>query len=315
MACVILGPALLGLFLVLYKEAKKSTDGSIYMDRNFYGTLKVGRYLDNGKEPYRLLLNGRITHGYQYESQEACDWITTYYTYGSGVELAVRFTPEKEKRVGVVGLGVGTIAGYAQKGDFYCMYDINPAVVSLSSDEQKQFTYCLNARSRGAKVEIIGGDARLAMERELYNGKSRQFDVLALDAFSSDSIPVHLLTLEAMEIYGKHLKKDGVLAIHISNRYLDLAPVVQRLARELSYKMILVDSPDGKEVGQDWVYAATWILLSRNQEFIDKVEANGEGQTDLRGRQDLPLWTDDYASVFRIMRKPDWFPVWLGGAR
>jgi len=195
------------------------------------------------------------------------------------------------------------------------MYDINPAVVSLSSDEQKQFTYCLNARSRGAKVEIIGGDARLAMERELYNGKSRQFDVLALDAFSSDSIPVHLLTREAMEIYGKHLKKDGVLALHISNRYLDLEPVVQRLARELSYKMILVDSPDGIEVGQDWVYAATWILLSRSQEFIDKVKANGEMQEDLSEVQGLPLWTDDYASIFRIIRKPDWLPVWMEGGQ
>ena len=310
---LILGPALIGLFVGLYKEAKESTDGSIYTDRNFYGTLKVGRYLDEGDEPYRLLLNGRITHGYQYESQEARDRVTTYYTYGSGVELAIRLTPDKEKRVGVVGLGVGTIAGYAQKGDLYWMYDINPAVVSLSSDEQKQFTFCLDARARGAKVEIIEGDARLAMEREIQTGKNRQFDVLALDAFSSDSIPVHLLTREALDIYGKHLKNDGVLAIHISNRYLDLEPVVQRLARELSYQMILIDSPDGKEVGQDWVYSATWILLSRSEEFIEKVEANGEIRTDLSGRQDLPLWTDDYASIFRILRKPDWLPVWLGG--
>ena len=312
---LIIGPALLGFFLGLYKEVKNSTAGAIYMDRNFYGTLKVSRYLDQGNEPYRLLLNGRITHGYQYENHEACDWITTYYTYGSGVELAIRYTPDKGKRVGVVGLGVGTIAGYAQKGDLYCMYDINPAVVRLSSDEQKQFTYCLNARARGAKVEIIGGDARLAMERELDKGKSRQFDVLALDAFSSDSIPVHLLTREAMEIYGKHLKKDGVLAVHVSNRYLDLEHVVRRLAKELSYKMIFIDSPDGKDVGQDWVYSATWILLSRSQEFMDKVVANGEIQTDLSRRQDLPLWTDDYASIFRIMRKTDWFPDWLGGAQ
>jgi spermidine synthase len=193
------------------------------------------------------------------------------------------------------------------------MYDINPAVARLSSDEQKQFTYCLNARVRGAKVEIIEGDARLAMEREIQTGQNRQFDVVALDAFSSDSIPVHLMTCEALAIYGKHLKNDGVLAIHISNRYLDLEPVVQRLARELSYQMILIDSPDGKEVGQDWVYSATWILLSRSEEFIEKVEANGEIRTDLSGLQDLPLWTDDYASIFRILRKPDWLPVWLGG--
>jgi hypothetical protein len=310
---LILGPGLVVLFVGLYKEAKESADGSIYMDRNFYGTLKVGQYLDDSGEPYRLLLNGRITHGYQYESQEACDLITTYYSYGSGVELAIRFTPDKEKRVGVVGLGVGTIAGYAQKGDLYSMYDINPAVVNLSSDEQKQFTYCLNARARGAKVEIIEGDARLAMEREIQTGQNRQFDVLALDAFSSDSIPVHLMTREALAIYGKHLKNDGVLAIHISNRYLDLEPVVQRLARELSYKMILIDSLDGDDIGEDWVYSATWALLSRSEEFIEKVEANGWTRTDLSAQRDLPLWTDDYASIFRILRKPDWLPVWLGG--
>ena len=310
---LILGPGLVVLFVGLYKEAKESADGSIYMDRNFYGTLKVGQYLDDSGEPYRLLLNGRITHGYQYESQEACDLITTYYSYGSGVELAIRFTPDKEKRVGVVGLGVGTIAGYAQKGDLYSMYDINPAVVNLSSDEQKQFTFCLNARARGAKVEIIEGDARLAMEREIQTGQNRQFDVLALDAFSSDSIPVHLMTREALAIYGKHLKNDGVLAIHISNRYLDLEPVVQRLARELSYKMILIDSLDGDDIGEDWVYSATWALLSRSEEFIEKVEANGWTRTDLSAQRDLPLWTDDYASIFRILRKPDWLPVWLGG--
>jgi len=285
------------------------------MDRNFYGTIKIGRYLDDWDEPYRLLLNGRITHGYQYENQYASDWITTYYTYGSGIELAIRLTPDKAKRVGVVGLGVGTIAGYAQKGDFYCMYDINPAVVNLSADEQMQFTYCFNARARGAQVEIVEGDARLAMEREFDSAKSRQFDVLALDAFSSDSIPVHLLTREAMEIYGKHLKKDGVLAIHISNRYLDLEPVVRRLAKELSYKMILIDSSDGEDVAQDWVYSATWILLSRSQEFMDKVKANGEIQADLSEVQNLPLWTDDYASIFRIIRKPDWLSLWMEGGQ
>jgi len=312
---LILGPALLGLFLGLYKDYKDSSDGSIYMDRNFYGTIKIGRYLDDWDEPYRLLLNGRITHGYQYENQYASDWITTYYTYGSGIELAIRLTPDKAKRVGVVGLGVGTIAGYAQKGDFYCMYDINPAVVNLSADEQMQFTYCFNARARGAQVEIVEGDARLAMEREFDSAKSRQFDVLALDAFSSDSIPVHLLTREAMEIYGKHLKKDGVLAIHISNRYLDLEPVVRRLAKELSYKMILIDSSDGEDVAQDWVYSATWILLSRSQEFMDKVKANGEIQADLSEVQNLPLWTDDYASIFRIIRKPDWLSLWMEGGQ
>ena len=119
------------------------------MDRNFYGTIKIGRYLDDWDEPYRLLLNGRITHGYQYENQYASDWITTYYTYGSGIELAIRLTPDKAKRVGVVGLGVGTIAGYAQKGDFYCMYDINPAVVNLS------LSSCFHSAWPGQQAPIL----------------------------------------------------------------------------------------------------------------------------------------------------------------
>ena len=113
----------------------------------------------SGGDVYRLLLNGHITHGFQYESVEWCNRITTYYTYGSGVELAMRYTPENNKRVGVVGLGVGTMAGFAEAGDQYWLYDINPAVVNLSANEVAQFTYCINARDRGASVEIVPGDA------------------------------------------------------------------------------------------------------------------------------------------------------------
>ena len=152
------------------------------------------------------------------------------------------------------------MAGFAEAGDQYWLYDINPAVVNLSADEVAQFTYCINARDRGASVEIVSGDARLAMERELRAEKNRQLDVLVLDAFSSDSIPVHLLTLESLKLYDQHLKPDGVLAIHISNRYLNLEPVVRRLAAELDFGMIEVDSLGGEDYGQDWVYAATWVL-------------------------------------------------------
>ena len=157
------------------------------------------------------------------------------------------------------------------------------------------------------------GDARLAMERELRTEKNRQLDVLVLDAFSSDSIPVHLLTLESLKLYDQHLKPDGVLAVHISNRYLNLEPVVRRLAAELDFGMIEVDSLGGEDYGQDWVYAATWVLLSRNQDFLDDVEANAWLRTDLSEARELPLWTDDYASIFRIMNKPHWWPTWLGG--
>ena len=129
------------------------------------------------------------------------------------VELAMRYPGAQQARGW---LGVGTMAGFAEAGDRYWMYDINPAVVDLSADDVAQFTYCINARDRGAFVEIVPGDARLAMERELHTGKNRKLDVLVLDAFSSDSIPVHLLTLESLKLYDQH-KTDGVLSIHFQS--------------------------------------------------------------------------------------------------
>ena len=283
------------------------------MDRNFYGTIKISRYTDSLGSPYYLLLNGRITHGYQYEEIELCDRITTYYTEGSGAGLAIAFTPELNKRVGVVGMGVGTMAGYAMEGDVYRLYDINPLVKKMSSDEEKQFTFRMNAVDRGATVDVELGDARLTMEQELNQGEAQNYDVLILDAFSSDSIPVHLLTKESMELYEKHMNPRGVIAIHISNRYLDLEPVVRRLAKETHYPMVVTECYSGEDYGEDWIYACTWILLTRNEGIIKKLEEHGHNRSDLSQQEDLPLWTDDYASIFRIMDKPAWWPSWLGG--
>src|SRR5262249_23678636 len=155
---------------------------------------------------------------------------TTYYTERSGIGLALLHHPRRAAgslRVGVVGLGTGTIAAYGQAGDTYRFYDINPAVVALSEGPQRMFTYL---RDGPARVEIVLGDARLSLERERKRSGAQGFDVLAIDAFTSDSIPVHLLTKEAFELYLSHLARpDGILAIHISNRQLDLAPVVRAL--------------------------------------------------------------------------------------
>ena len=285
----------------------------MYVDRNFYGTIKISQYTDSMGSPYRLLLNGRITHGYQYEDAEICNRITTYYTEGSGAGLAISLTPELNKRVGVVGMGVGTMAGYAMEGDVYRLYDINPLVKKMSSDEQVQFTFRINAVDRGATVDVELGDARLTMEQELRQGEAQNYDVLILDAFSSDSIPVHLLTKESMELYEKHMNPRGVIAIHISNRYLDLEPVVRRLAKETHYPMVVAECYSGEDYGEDWIYACTWILLTRNEGIIKKLEEHGHIRSDLSKQEDLPLWTDDYASIFRIMDKPAWWPSWLGG--
>jgi hypothetical protein len=171
------------------------------------------------------------------------------------------------------------------------------------------FTYLLEAKERGAEVEVVLGDARLSMEEELRVGKSQGFHVLALDAFSSDAIPVHLLTKESVAIYLKHLDPKGVLAVHISNRYLDLEPVARRLAREFDLTMMVVDNPDGG-FGEEWVYASTWVLLGRDPGFFEIPELRGYPLVDLTQDEDSPLWSDDYASIFRIMYKPSWWYRW-----
>jgi Ca2+/Na+ antiporter len=311
---LLLIPSLIALGFGLRKQAAGTQQDAVYADRNFYGTLKINRYTDSLGSPYYLLLNGRITHGCQYEEIKLCDRITTYYTEGSGAGLAVALTPKLNKRVGVVGMGVGTMAGYAMDGDVYRLYDINPLVEKMSSDEVHQFTFRMNAvKVRNAIVDVKLGDARLTMEQELKRGEAQNYDVLILDAFSSDSIPVHLLTKESMELYEKHMNPEGVIAIHISNRYLDLEPVVRRLAKETHYPMVVTECYSGEDYDEDWIYACTWILLTRNEGIIKKLEEQGHNRSDLSQQEDLPLWTDDYASIFRIMHKPEWLPGWLGG--
>ena len=307
-------PLLVALAVGLVVQARDGRGDAIYRERGFYGILKISEYPDSMGDEYRLLLNGRITHGYQFTGAEVSGRVTTYYGPPTGVGLAVQSFPLDENaagglRVGVVGLGVGTLAGYAEDGDHYRMYEINPQVVNLSSLEVGTFTYLLEAKERGAEVEVVLGDARLSMEEELRAGKPQGFHVLALDAFSSDAIPVHLLTKESVAIYLKHLDPKGVLAVHISNRYLDLEPVVRRLAREFDLTMMVVDNPDGG-FGEEWVYASTWVLLGRDPSFFEIPELWGYPLADLTQNEDSPLWSDDYASIFRIMYKPAWWYRW-----
>jgi hypothetical protein len=304
-------PALGILGVGLTIQGIKTQQDAVHLDRNFYGTLMITRYFDDSDEPYLALWSGRITHGIQYEALEICNRTTTYYTPESGVGLSMQHTQADRKRVGVIGLGVGTVAGYAQAGESYRFYDINPQVVNLSSEEQSQFTFLIDAQIRGAEVEIVLGDARLSMEQELNKGDKQNFDLLVLDAFSSDSIPVHLLTKESMGLYREHTHPEGVIAIHVSNKYLDLETVVRRLATEMNMMMVVVDSDNGESLGEDWIYDCTWILLSDNEEFIRQIEGSGYPRTKLSSQEDSPLWTDEYTSIFRIFYKPEWWTRWF----
>lgn len=268
-------------------------DNVVEATRNFYGAMSVLEYgTDTPGSRYLLLQHGRITHGFQLTDPEQRRRITSYYGEQSGVALAIRNFPRPQKRIGVVGLGTGTTAAFGEKGDYVRIYEINSEVLRIATN---RFSFIKDTRELGGQVDVIMGDARLSMERE----KSQQFDILALDAFSSDAIPVHLLTKEAVAIYGKHLAPDGVLAIHISNRYLDLEPVVENVAKEFGYQRLSISDGEGEK--DWWIYSSTWVLLSKNKDLMTLIASRSEAADKEPSKKKVPLWTDDYASLLPIM--------------
>jgi SAM-dependent methyltransferase len=258
------------------------------MARNFYGVLNV-HDSGEGADEMRILSHGTIIHGKQFLLEERRDWPTTYYALESGVGLAIISARAKgEVRVGVVGLGAGTLASYGRAGDVYRFYDINPKVVELARSE---FTFLDDSR---AKIEVALGDARLSLEREA----KQNFDVLVLDAFSSDAIPVHLLTSQAVGVYLRHLKPDGILAVHVSNRYLDLVPVVQEAAHHYSLEARQVENEDDDDAG---VYRSDWILLSASPKVFESELLKDAGE-EIDDDSRVGLWTDDYSNLYRILK-------------
>lgn len=285
-----------GLIAALIREAR-AEDGSsaIRASRNFYGTLKVFEYSrDVEDERYYLLMHGATTHGLQFVAPEKRDLITSYYGDASGVGLAFKhLMPDGPRHIGVVGLGTGTLAAYGRAGDRVRYYEINPAVETLARDP---FGYLEGCKGR---LDIVYGDARLTMERELAAGQPQQFDFLALDAFSSDAVPAHLLTREAFAIYLKHLAPNGVIAVHISNRYLDLQPVVDAAAAHFNLGIATISD----EVAESWyLYSSTWVLLCRNRGHLDKEEITSAKEEPHAKRRPPLHWTDDQVSLFKVLR-------------
>jgi hypothetical protein len=297
-AAACLSIALGSLGSVLFADIEGFRSQAVSVTRNFYGVLTVEEQNKEFPDLHLLRLrHGHIVHGYQYQSPEKRHLATSYYSDKSGIGLSILLHPHRDLglRIGVVGLGVGTIATFARLGDLVRFYDINPDVVRLSLGPYRVFTYVTDCRG---KVEVVQGDARLSLERELAQGKPERFDVLAIDAFSSDSIPVHLLTREAISVYLSHLARpDGILAVHISNRYLDLEPVVKGLADELHLDASLVDVEDG---GLFW--SSTWILLSPEGDVLQRsgIDENAE---ELGDEKKVRLWTDDYSNLFQVVKK------------
>ncbi len=246
-------------------------------------------YLSPYQTSHRRLVNGTISHGLQFLSPGLRDRPTSYYGEKSGVGIALHAIQKRAAvRVGIVGLGAGTIAAYGRAGDRYTFYEINPLDVQIAEQE---FSFLRDSK---ANVNIVPGDARLSLESE----PAQNYDVLAIDAFSSDSIPVHLLTREAFALYFRQLKADGVLALHISNQYLNLQPVVEAAAADAGKEAILINNDDNQREG---IYAASWILLGSPAGFFGQQEMEAAGGILLPlGRQ--RLWTDDYSSVLKILK-------------
>ena len=192
----------------------------------------------------------------------------------------------------MVGLGTGTMAAFGRAGDYLRFYEINPQVQRVANS---WFTYLPHCP---AEVEVAPGDARLSLERE----PPQHFDLLVLDAFSSDAVPVHLLTREAFDAYQRHLNPNGVIAVHISNQYLDLEPVVVNVARHFGYQLAAIDYDDSDDEGDWWLYSSTWILLSRNRQIINSPAIHAAAYPVQTNNIKVTLWTDNFASLFQILK-------------
>ena len=293
--CGLIGAGLVGLTVVLVVHVRETSGGALISARNFYGVLSVQEYSKHDPTShYRLLLHGRITHGIQFAAPDRARIITSYFGPRSGLGLALRqFPRQQNQRIGLLGLGVGTIAAYGKPGDYLRIYEIDPEVKKIA---ENPFSYLATS---DAKIEVVMGDGRLSMERD----EPQNLDFLIMDAFSSDAVPVHLLTKEAFEIYGRHLKPDGVILVNISNRYLNLRPVVENAASLFGYKAHQIENDDGSDdenEGAWWFYASTWMILSKNQEFMSR-PAVSTAASPPAAPNDIPLWTDDYTSMFRVL--------------
>ncbi len=282
--------ATVGAVALIVVQVRHDREDAIVQVRNFYGTLRVTQTTEPPDLTFtRMLMHGTIQHGTQIFSDELRKTPTTYYARASGVGLAVdNCCAGRSRRIGVIGLGAGTMAAYGKKGDVIRFYDINPQVEPIA---RNVFSYI---RESEAKIEIVPGDARLSLEAEA----PQHYDVLVLDAFSGDAIPVHLLTAEAIQLYRRHLNPGGILAVHVSNLFLNLPPVVAEEADHAGLGSLLVVNEDDDDVG---AYSSDWVLVTADKEFLPRKEIADAG-APVKAIAGLRLWTDDYNSLLPLLK-------------
>src|SRR6185437_4181213 len=277
--------------VVFAADVNSYREDALTLRRSFYGSLRVIESRHAGPEQTRTLYHGTIEHGAQFLWPPKRFQPTTYYGPDSGIGIVLRECFRGPKRVGIVGLGIGTLAAYGQRDDVYRFYVINRQITEIA---QSLFFYL---RESAAQTRIVEGDGRLSLERD----QSPPFDVLALDAFSGDAIPVHLLTGQAMALYIKHLKPEGVIAFHVSNNYLDLAPVVRQVAERAGYRAVLVHSPEQQ---RDLILNADWVLVTRNKGVLENASVRSQARP-IASRAGLRPWTDQYSSLVQVLKTPE----------
>jgi hypothetical protein len=290
---------------VLFERVQRSDVGNVYAARNFYGVVRINvvQAPPIGTRVQRLL-DGNTIHGVQVLEKGLSKVPTAYYSPSSGIAVASRqlirgsgvrgVNGVRNVHFGVLGMGAGTMAAFAQLGDRVRFYEFNPTVMDIAMGPKAHFTFIGDG---AAEVTVVAGDGRLSLERELRKDAPQEFDLLAMDAFSSDAVPVHLLTEEAFGVYAAHLRgDDSILAVNVTNRHLELEPVVAASARRLGFHGIRIDSNGDPPVREK----SSWILLSRSAKMIENLETTATLARPLLARE--VLFTDRYSNLFRVLK-------------
>jgi hypothetical protein len=280
---------LLGGISAIVATGTSGAQPAVASRRNFYGIMRVTERTDKSG-PWRTLRHGHVVHGIQFLKDPARP--TTYYGPHSGVALALNALERPRRRVAIVGLGAGTMAAWGRAGDTFRFYEINPDVEGMA---RAWFSFLKDSR---AWTEVVLGDARIQLESELARGLSEDFDMIAVDAFSGDTIPVHLLTAECARIYQRRLAPGGLLLLHISNRMLNLQPVAQGLAQTLGWKAALFRSLADGDTGES---AADWVLTTADTDFLKRTGLARAVTPWTQGGAKPIAWTDDFASLWHVL--------------
>jgi hypothetical protein len=274
---------------LLWKESQ-TTEETLLQHRDFYGTLRVSES-DNKMTPdsVRDLYHGVISHGWQHTYEPLRSKPVSYFGPGTGIARTITFYQQEEPsiRVGVLGLGIGILTAYGRETDSFRIYELVPAVIDIA---KKYFWYLSSSKS---KIDYLVGDGRLSLERE----PSNKFQMLSVDAFSSDSIPMHLMTVEALQGYKKQITEEGAIVYNVTNRLINLAPMVKLIAEQEGMEAVLIaNNPSEQDL-----YSTDFVVVTQNKKLIAQLK-NSQDYKPIETLPKLKAWTDSYNNLFDVLR-------------